>query len=136
MALSLFPEDMKQKLGMELTFDVIVSKIIYFKEQSQLLHWQTTSYAQHKALGELYEYIEEFKDGLVEKLMGYTGKRPSGCKIETIDGVSPQQLVDNILMFSSKLKMYAEQNNYLDVSNLADELSGQAAKIKYLLSLS
>jgi hypothetical protein len=136
MALSLFPEDMKQKLGMELTFDVIVSKIIYFKEQSQLLHWQTTSYAQHKALGELYEYIEEFKDGLVEKLMGYTGKRPSGCKIETMDGISPQQLVDNILMFSSKLKMYAEQNNYLDVSNLADELSGQAAKIKYLLSLS
>jgi DNA-binding ferritin-like protein len=136
MKLSLFPEDMKQKLGMELTLDVIVSKIIYFKEQSQLLHWQTTSYAQHKALGELYEYIEEFKDGLVEKLMGYTGKRPSGCKIETMDGISPQQLVDNILMFSSKLKMYAEQNNYLDVSNLADELSGQAAKTKYLLTLS
>jgi DNA-binding ferritin-like protein len=133
---SLFPDDMMKSSSESLTLEVIAGKLTHFHLQAHLLHWQTTSYAQHKALEELYEYIEEFKDGLVEKLMGYTGKRPSGCKIETIDGISPQQLVDNILMFSSKLKMYAEQNNYLDVSNLADELSGQAAKIKYLLSLS
>jgi DNA-binding ferritin-like protein len=136
MALSIFPEDMKQKLGVELTLDVIVSKIIYFKEQTQLLHWQTSSFAEHKALGELYEYIEDFKDGLVEKLMGYTGKRPSGCKIETLNNINSQQLVGDLLMFSSKLKMFGEQNSYHDICNMADELSGQSAKTKYLLTLS
>jgi len=35
-----------------------------------------------------------------------------------------------------KLKSYAEMNSYLDIGNLADELSGMASKTKYLLTLS
>jgi hypothetical protein len=38
--------------------------------------------------------------------------------------------------FSSNLKRYAESNSYHDIANLADALSGEAAKTKYLLTLS
>jgi hypothetical protein len=38
--------------------------------------------------------------------------------------------------FASNLKRYAESNSYHDIANLADALSGEAAKTKYLLTLS
>jgi hypothetical protein len=39
-------------------------------------------------------------------------------------------------MFASDLKAYGEANKFHDVCNLADALSGKAAKTKYLLTLS
>jgi DNA-binding ferritin-like protein len=138
MALSLFPEDMKDKMvaSGELSLESIAAKLTYFHEQLHLLHWQTTSYAQHKALGKLYEYIQDFKDGVVEKLMGYTGKRPGLYKIEPLTNCKPEQCVADLMSFASALKMYGEKNRFHDVCNLADSLSGEAAKTKYLLTLS
>jgi len=134
MAKSLFPEEM-MKSG-ELTLETIAGKLTYFHEQLHLLHWQTTSYAQHKALGKLYEYVQDFKDGAVEKLMGYTGKRPGVFKIDPLTATDPTAVVTALMDFASNLKRYAETNSYHDIANLADALSGEAAKTKYLLTLS
>ena len=132
---SLFPEDM-MKSGGDMTIESIAAKLTYFHEQLHLLHWQTTSYAQHKALGKLYEYVQDFKDGLIEKIMGYTGKRPTAYKIEPLTNCTGNQCVSDILSFASSLKYYGERNGFHDVCNLADSLSGEAAKTKYLLTLS
>lgn len=133
---SLFPEDMISKgTGSELSLESIAAKLTYFHEQLHLLHWQTTSYAQHKALGKLYEYVQDFKDGVVEKIMGYTGKRPAAYKIEPLGGANATSVVSELMSFASQLKMYGEKNAYHDVCNLADSLSGEAAKTKYLLTL-
>jgi hypothetical protein len=134
---SLFPEDMMSKgISSELSLESIAAKLTYFHEQLHLLHWQTTSYAQHKALGKLYEYVQDFKDGLVEKLMGYTGKRPGLYKIDPLTNCTASQCVSDLLSFASTLKAYGEKNAYHDVCNLADALSGEAAKTRYLLTLS
>jgi len=135
MAKSLFPEEM-MKSG-ELTLESIIGKLTYFHEQLHLLHWQTTSYAQHQALGGLYDYVHDFKDGVIEKLMGYTGKRPKVPKIEPLsDSASASLVVSELMSFASSLKSFGESNSYHDISNLADALSGEAAKTKYLLTLS
>ncbi len=137
MALSLFPDDMKNKMASsELSLDSIAAKLTYFHEQLHLLHWQSTSYAEHKALGKLYEYVQDFKDGVVEKIMGYTDKRPGLYKIEPLTNCKPEQCVSDLMSFASALKMYGEKNSFHDVCNLADALSGEAAKTKYLLTLS
>jgi hypothetical protein len=133
---SLFPNEMMESKGSELSLESIAAKLTYFHEQLHLLHWQTTSYAQHQALGGLYDYVHDFKDGLVEKIMGYTGKRPAPYKIEPLINCTGEQCVSNLLAFASDLKMYGEKNGYHDVCNLADSLSGEAAKTKYLLTLS
>ena len=119
-----------------LTVDTIAGKLSYFHEQLHLLHWQTTSYAEHKALGKLYEFVQDFKDGIIEKIMGYTGKRPGVFKIPELVNCTPQACVLDLMSFASKLKAYGEMNGYHDVCNLADTLSGEAAKTKYLLTLS
>jgi hypothetical protein len=134
MAKSLFPDEM-MKSG-ELNLETIAGKLTYFHEQLHLTHWQTTSYAEHQALGGLYDYVQDFKDGVIEKLMGYTGKRPAPYKIEPLTNCTGNECVSNLLSFASSLKSYAESNSYHDIANLADALSGEAAKTKYLLTLS
>jgi len=133
---SLFPEDMMKSSGAEMTLESVAAKLTYFHEQLHLLHWQTQSYAEHKALGKLYEYVQDFKDGVIEKLMGYTGKRPNPYKIEPLTNCTGNQCVTDLMSFASELKMYGERNSFHDICNLADSLSGEAAKTKYLLTLS
>jgi hypothetical protein len=134
MAKSLFPDEM-MKSG-ELNLETIAGKLTYFHEQLHLTHWQTTSYAEHKALGKLYEYVQDFKDGVIEKIMGYTGKRPAPYKIEPLINCTGDECVSKLLSFASSLKSYGEANSYHDIANLADALSGEAAKARYLLTLS
>jgi len=136
MALSLFPEGMMSSSSSEMTLESIASKLTYFHEQLHLTHWQTTSYAEHQALGALYDYVHDFKDGLIEKIMGYTGRRPTAYKIEPLTNCTGSQCVADLLSFASSLKQYGERNSFHDVCNLADSLSGEAAKTKYLLTLS
>ena len=132
--MAIFPKEMLQ--SGEMNLDTIASKLTHFHEQLHLLHWQTTSYAEHQALGGLYDYVHDFKDGVVEKLMGYTGKRPTGLKLAPITAVPAVTVVTDLMSFASSLKSFAESNGYHDISNLADALSGEAAKTKYLLTLS
>ena len=134
MAKSLFPDEM-MKSG-ELNLETIAGKLTYFHEQLHLTHWQTKSYAEHQALGGLYDYVHDFKDGVIEKIMGYTGKRPGVYKIEPLSTADSNSVVTALMDFASNLKRYAESNSYHDIANLADALSGEAAKTKYLLTLS
>ena len=136
MAKSIFPQEMLKSSGGEMTIESIAAKLTYFHEQLHLTHWQTTSYAEHQALGGLYDYVHDFKDGLIEKIMGYTGKRPGPYKIEPLINCTGNECVMNLMSFASALKSYGEMNGYHDVCNLADSLSGEAAKTKYLLTLS
>lgn len=133
---SLFPADMIKSSSEGLTLEVIASKLTYFHEQLHLLHWQTSSYAEHQALGGLYDYVHDFKDGVIEKIMGYTGKRPGAYKIDPLGGANATSVVSELMNFASQLKAYGEKNSFHDVCNLADSLSGEAAKVRYLLTLS
>jgi hypothetical protein len=132
---SLFPEEMMGDKGSNFTLESIAAKLTYFHEQLHLLHWQTTSYAQHQALGSLYEYVHDFKDGLIEKIMGYTGKKPTPYKIDALTNCTASQCVSDLMSFATSLKGYGEKNGFHDVCNLADSLSGEAAKTKFLLTL-
>lgn len=133
---SLFPKNMMESATGTLTMESIAAKLTYFHEQLHLIHWQTSSYAEHMATGGMYDYVHDFKDGLIEKLMGYTGKKPVAFKIEPLATVMSNAVAVEMLAFASQLKGYAESNGYHDISNLADSFSGEAAKFKYLLTLS
>ena len=134
MAKSLFPDEM-MKSG-ELNLETIAGKLTHFHEQLHLTHWQTKSYAEHQALGGLYDYVHDFKDGVIEKIMGYTGKRPGVFKIEALSAADSNSVVTALMDFASNLKSYGETNSFHDIANLADALSGEAAKTKFLLTLS
>lgn len=120
-----------------MTTEDIAGKLAFFHEQIHLIHWETRGYAEHVALGSFYEFIQDFKDDVVEKLMGYSGKRIKSLKIDSIkSGADAMDVVDQVVKFAEELMSWADSNKYLDVSNMAQDLSGKAAKTKYLLTLS
>ncbi len=132
---SLFPEKMMRTS--ELSIEIVAGKLTYFHDQLHLLHWNTKSYAEHMALGGLYDYVHDFKDGVIEKLMGYVGKRVTSLTIAPISPTaSPTAVVADLMAFAHELKVWAGSNSYDDVENLAQSLSGEASKTKYLLTLS
>jgi hypothetical protein len=88
------------------------------------------------ALGSLYEYVHSFRDGVIEKLMGYMQTRLKAFPIVSVSTVDSQKLVMELCDWSYALYEWAGENDYCDVENLAQELSGEAAKAKYLLTLS
>lgn len=133
---SIFPQEMMSSSQGGMTLESIAGRLTYFHEQLHLIHWQTSSYAEHQAIGSLYDYVHDFKDGVIEKLMGYMGKRPQAYKIDALSNRTPSDVVGELKEFASQLKSYGEENSYHDVCNLADELSGEAAKTLYLLTLS
>jgi len=120
-----------------MTTEEIAGKLAYFHEQIHMIHWETRSFAEHKATGGFYEFLQDFKDEVVEKLMGYTGKRIKGLKIDSISAnADSMKIADEVMKFSSDLESYGDANKFGDICNMAQSLSGETAKFKYLLTLS
>lgn len=119
----------------EMTLEGVTSKLTYFQLQLQLCHWQTTSYAEHKATDKLHSFVLDFKDEVIEKLMGYTNRRVKVYTLAPITTTSPVNVVNELITFAYALETWAEENQYCDIENLAQSLSGEAAKTKYLLTL-
>ena len=120
-----------------MTTEEIAGKLVYFHEQIHMIHWETRSFAEHKATGGFYEFLQDFKDDIVEKLMGYTGKRIQSLKIEAIEPKADAiKVADAVMKFSKDLEAYGDSAKFGDISNLAQSLSGETAKLKYLLTLS
>jgi len=132
---SLFPEDMIK--SSEFSIESVAGKLLYFQEQIHLLHWITSNEAEHLALGGMYEYIQDFRDDVTEKLMGYTNRKIRGFKMDSIsEGVVSSTIISDLIIFAHELKNWARMNDYDDVENLSQSLSGEAAKVRYKLTQS
>jgi DNA-binding ferritin-like protein len=136
---SLFPQGMMQSAGGELSPDVVATKLSYFEIQFHNLHWATRSFAEHKALGKIYEKVFDMKDEIVEKIMGYTGIRAKTTGVSGLKDYAPgvsEQVVNELISFAKQLENYGASNNMPDIENVAQSLSGEAAQTKYRLTLS
>jgi len=134
--MAIFPKNMMNNASGELTLESIAGKLTWFHIELNLLHWQTMSLAEHQCTGILYDYVHDFQDSTMEKLMGYANRRVGVYKIDPLNMMSILAVVNELLSFASSLKAYGENNSYHDICNLADSLSGEAAKARYLLTLS
>lgn len=131
----IFPNSMKKK-DEECSTTSVAQNLSFFQDQLHMAHWQTTSYAQHMALGELYEFVFTFKDDVIEKIMGYTGDRPRAYTPKPLmDNCNCTQMVDDLMKYSDRMGMWADSKGYTEIKNMADTLSGISAKTKYLLTL-
>lgn len=129
--MSLFP------VKPQLTPDLIMNKLSNLYEQSHFNHFQTTSYASHKALSDLYEGVIGFKDKIGELLLGYIApRRFSGADPGKVDPKKGDvQLVNEGIQFSKELYEYGEANKWWELSNHAADLEGLFTTTKYFLTL-
>ena len=118
--------------------------MIYFLEvhgRIKLLHWNTTSYAEHVALDKLTESFASLTDKFVEVFIGKYG-RPKLPKRDLL-GVSLEYNVDDVSGFLDELGQYfvTDLNKILipnkdaDLINIRDELVAAVHQTKYLVTL-
>ena len=129
----------EEKGKSKLNPEAIQSKLFYLSDAAHKLHLDTKSFAQHQALKGLYNGLVDFRDEISEKLMGYMdGKRIGSIKVGALPEYTekaPMELAKEVREFGSELCDFADENEYSDVENIAQALSGLGAKTVYLLTL-
>lgn len=107
--------------------ETIMSRLFYFRDAAHKFHLATRSHPQHEALDTLYKGIQDLQDQILEQSLGYTGTTMS------YDPKDAMLICDQISKFSVDLKNWGENKGYMNVENLAQELSGLSAQVKYFL---
>ena len=116
----------------------MIGALIAMQNQLRIFHWQTQSFAQHKAFGEAYEGLDGLIDEFVEVYQGKNGisKPADGIKfkLENLD-TNPSDMIDVFLEYlQNDLPKQIEESDS-DLLNIRDEMMGLLNKTKYLLML-
>lgn len=114
----------------------LICELLEAEQQARLFHWNTSSFAEHKAMGEFYDGIGDLADTFVEAYMGEYGRVNVGHDLEilpyTMD--APLTFVSSFLEYiKSGARMAVLGNSSLN--NILDEIQGLCEKTVYLLSL-
>jgi DNA-binding ferritin-like protein len=116
----------------------LIAPFLRMQNQLRIFHWQTDSYAQHKAFGEAYEDLNDHIDSFIEVFMGKYGK----VRAKLTYNIQLENLSDNYLdsidVFIKFLLALTEDLDPRDTDllNIRDEMLGTLNKLKYLLTLS
>lgn len=121
-------------------YETVFTNVLKNISQAKLLHWQTSKYAQHKALDELFESLIDLGDELAESIMGKYG-RPH---------ISDENLSLKLFNYNNNLSYFMDElyncyrndcrglfdeNKDSELLNIIDEIISLIDKIKYLLTL-
>ena len=134
---------LKYKRVNQTQFDMLIKKMLELLTLLRLYHWNTLSYATHKATGDLYDGLSDKVDEYVETMIGKSDSKyrinMSNYKRLVIHGVSNNsEMEKTIKTFISQLVYFHShlpQTFYSDINNIKDEIVGSLNKYLYLLSL-
>jgi len=106
----------------------------------KLYHWNTYSFATHKATDELYEDLNKYVDEFVEVMLGYHGGIRASLphtSVKLNDFSTPEQFKRKMDEYKKTLISYTQkldpvQNS--DLLNIRDEILAALNKTAYLLS--
>jgi DNA-binding ferritin-like protein len=120
-------------------YSEIILSLVKIQIQFRFMHWQTTSFSQHKAYGEIYESLDGNIDEFVESCMGKHG-RPKYSGGYTIEGedleeIDVEEFLSQVINFLLSFNESYDQTLDSDLLNLRDEMLSDVNKLKYLLTL-
>jgi len=100
----------------------------------RLIHWNTTSYAEHKAIGKLYDELADLTDSVAEVYMGIYGRVGAiPCNPNTDTVPDAAQYVGDMAEVVQALR--PELPNDTQLQNLIDEVAAAIDRTNYLLTL-
>lgn len=119
---------------------MITHILLTLQNQLRILHWQTDSYAEHKALGKAYEDLDDLIDQLVEVHIGKYGKLKieNGLEIKLQDYAPnrPQDFIHSAELAMKQLRANFEKDGATNLANIVDEILSILDRTSYLLTLS
>jgi len=132
--MAIFPERMV-KPKEEFTLESIAGKLHSFQLQIKFIHWKTKNNSEHVALGNLFDYLVEKTDTIIEQLMGYEGKTITGFRIDPINPkMGHMEAVKALESYSHEVYEFGENKMYCGVELNSQKLSAKCAQTLYLLT--
>lgn len=121
--------------------DLVAHKVLMHASQIKLFHWQTMSYAEHKALDKAFENMVDLGDELVETVMGKYG-RPTlsgNGRVNLSDYSDSKSCLEQIVAmkecYCEEIRSMFSPEKDSEILNIVDEIVAMFDKTMYLLSL-
>jgi len=115
----------------------IVTMFFHIRAQVKLYHWQTRSFAEHKATDDLVTALDTNIDKFIEAYMGRYGrpyiKKTLPVKNLTVSGIRGFITKSDEWLASSLPRMLKKTDS--DLLNIRDEILADLNQIKYLFTL-
>lgn len=119
----------------------VAMKALMHSSQIKLLHWQTKSYAEHKALNKLFNGIVSFQDNLVETIMGKYGRPNLTGDMKVLhmynyEDCDCSEAINAIKQcYCKECKSFFTSEEDPEILNILDEIIALLDKTMYLLTL-
>jgi len=116
-----------------------IRDLLQMQNQLRIFHWQTKSYAQHKALGKAYETLDGLIDKFVETALGRKEASFTNGNIDIklfdITELSICDAMDTYKTFLSDVTRKLNPEADTDLLNILDEMLSVLNQTCYLLKL-
>jgi hypothetical protein len=116
----------------------LITPFLKIQNQLRIFHWQSDTYAQHKAFGKAYENFDGLVDDFVEVYMGKNGKVRSKLAYSIEVGNFDDDyitIIDSYISYLHDLNNQLDQERDSELLNIRDEMLAVLNRLKYLLSL-
>ena len=114
----------------------LVTELLDAASKVHILHLRVrgkSSYAQHKALNELYDALPGLADGIAESFQGATGKIPDYKFVSAPDFNSVAQCMTYIEKLRDKITKVQKELQYSEIVNDLDVIKTQLNSTYYKL---
>jgi DNA-binding ferritin-like protein len=109
----------------------LILTLLHSATNTHILHWQTKSYAQHKALQTFYEELPGKVDDLVEAIQGkFDSTLEFPATYHTPADTGKRELHELSEYFEEKRKVLPQDS---EIQNIADEIQQLIDSTLYLL---
>ena len=119
--------------------ELIQTTLLQMQHQYKILHWQTTSFSQHKSFDDLIGGLSGHIDEFIETYMGKYGRIiAAGTFNITLANYKDTDffvLTNNYIGFLIGLNDMLDKVQDSDLLNIRDEILGSLNQLKYLLTL-
>ena len=115
----------------------IVTDMLTIRNQVKLYHWQTGSFARHKATDDLTAALDTSIDAFVESYMGRYGrpKVSKSIKLHNFSDSAARSFVAKQTKFLSSVLPKKIKTTDTDLLNIRDEILAELNKVLYLFTL-
>lgn len=118
----------------------LLLKLLEIRDQAHIFHWQTKSYAEHKALGKFYDQYLDKIDDVAEQVFGKMGRfylQPSGSitLVDYSDETMRNYLREADRFFRVDMEAIIPVNGNEEIYNSVEEVLSLVDRLKYRLTL-
>jgi len=116
----------------------LITPFLTILNQIKIFHWQTTSYAQHKAFDKSYDNLSDLVDEFVEVFMGKYGRTKAATHYTIeLENYSNDYLaaIDEYISYLIDLTEEVDLGTDTDLLNIRDSMLSELNRLKYLLTL-